>query len=638
MSASERDSDSPVPVGDSDLNLKAPQTDDSVNPGLGIDDAGNPTLTPEEEMNSAKIKSCLALNRELQKRLQDRLKAICLAKQQNEAQLNFARQLIIKGSTFDKHDSQAKSMTLKRQDKRKSKASLIYTGDAAEDIKLQNCANYIYFPYFIDHRSQIPIDNRDSLLRQQVPPLIRSYAVWTINDRRLIANAVRAENSKLFSKKNQNLSGSSEIKGYANFVTYNVEGLDWDTIAEFVPGRTARECRIFWACYGHPAINKKQWDEKETELLVNTAISHEHRNWIKIATYIPRRTPIQCFREYIRFFHSAPNRTYWSKEEDEILTEAIQVYGERNWHQISLLLDKRNGTACLHRWRYALRPSIIRRRWNKEEDEALRKAVAIKGEGNWAQVYPLVPGRTDVQCRERWVNTLDPKLDDSLWSPHMDATLCSLINKHGVGRWSLFAATLKGKTDNQIWRRFKMLNIWGAVDHSVITHPSFCRPNSELYPTSLPVPPSSSPTPELSGFRRKRKAAAELFPFESKTRRPTGGGNTNYSIHSQGTKSLLGLRMHPDLDRGNAIPPCLTSVQLFTKVLEATGMEDSSSIDACPSLGPEIAADPEDISMLESCFQSIFAWPHQCANIEMNMHLLDKSSLLEKSPTHNVDR
>lgn len=59
---------------------------------------------------------------------------------------------------------------------------------------------------------------------------------------------------------------------------------------------------------------------------------------------------------------------------------------------------------------------IRKGRWAAEEDEALRSAVESCGM-TWKIVAQRVKGRTDAQCRERWVNTLDPKLlDSSQWS------------------------------------------------------------------------------------------------------------------------------------------------------------------------------------------------------------------------------
>jgi hypothetical protein len=48
-----------------------------------------------------------------------------------------------------------------------------------------------------------------------------------------------------------------------------------------------------------------------------------------------------------------------------------------------------------------------RRIWTPEEDTQL--TAAVKGHGKkWVKVAKLVSGRTDKQCRKRWVLTLDP--------------------------------------------------------------------------------------------------------------------------------------------------------------------------------------------------------------------------------------
>lgn len=34
----------------------------------------------------------------------------------------------------------------------------------------------------------------------------------------------------------------------------------------------------------------------------------------------------------------------------------------------------------------------------------------------WVEIREHVPGRTDVQCRERWMNILNPELNSGPWS------------------------------------------------------------------------------------------------------------------------------------------------------------------------------------------------------------------------------
>jgi hypothetical protein len=47
------------------------------------------------------------------------------------------------------------------------------------------------------------------------------------------------------------------------------------------------------------------------------------------------------------------------------------------------------------------------RRWKVEEDAKLIEAVKKHG-NDWFAVAAMVPGRTNVQCRYRWVNYLAP--------------------------------------------------------------------------------------------------------------------------------------------------------------------------------------------------------------------------------------
>jgi myb proto-oncogene protein len=46
--------------------------------------------------------------------------------------------------------------------------------------------------------------------------------------------------------------------------------------------------------------------------------------------------------------------------------------------------------------------------WKPEEDAKLIEAVKKKHGNDWVAVAAMVPGRTNVQCRYRWVNHLDP--------------------------------------------------------------------------------------------------------------------------------------------------------------------------------------------------------------------------------------
>ena len=53
-------------------------------------------------------------------------------------------------------------------------------------------------------------------------------------------------------------------------------------------------------------------------------------------------------------------------------------------------------------------------------------AVKAYGHGNWAKIQRHVPGRTDVQCRERWANVLNPELNLRPWTAEVASNTMAL--------------------------------------------------------------------------------------------------------------------------------------------------------------------------------------------------------------------
>lgn len=131
----------------------------------------------------------------------------------------------------------------------------------------------------------------------------------------------------------------------------------------------------------------------------------------------------------------------WTPEEDEMLVEAVKKFGEKNWASVATMLGGlRSGQQCLHRWQKTLNPDIRRGRWDSQEDNLLAMAVRAYGAGNWRLIHKHVPGRTDVQCRERWVNVLDPAVKSTEgWTAAEDAHLLAIVASQPPGRWSAIA-------------------------------------------------------------------------------------------------------------------------------------------------------------------------------------------------------
>ncbi|XP_078148059.1 duplicated homeodomain-like superfamily protein [Carex rostrata] len=89
--------------------------------------------------------------------------------------------------------------------------------------------------------------------------------------------------------------------------------------------------------------------------------------------------------------------------------------------------------------------------WSPEEDRKLKEYIEKNGTGgNWIAL-PQKAGlkRCGKSCRLRWLNYLRPNIKHGDFSDDEDRIICSLFANIG-SRWSIIAAQLPGRTDNDI--------------------------------------------------------------------------------------------------------------------------------------------------------------------------------------------
>jgi len=90
-----------------------------------------------------------------------------------------------------------------------------------------------------------------------------------------------------------------------------------------------------------------------------------------------------------------------------------------------------------------------RRKWEPQEDALLMRLIKKWGTKNWRVLANHMKGRLPKQCRERWINHLDPqitkgKLSDDEWQ------IVLRCHREMGNRWSEIAKFLPGRTPNQI--------------------------------------------------------------------------------------------------------------------------------------------------------------------------------------------
>ncbi|XP_050226467.1 transcription factor RAX2 [Mercurialis annua] len=142
--------------------------------------------------------------------------------------------------------------------------------------------------------------------------------------------------------------------------------------------------------------------------------------------------------------------------------------------------------------------------WSPQEDEKLKEYIQkYNTGGNWIAL-PQKAGlkRCGKSCRLRWLNYLRPNLKHGDFSDDEDRIICTLYSNIG-SRWSIIAAQLPGRTDNDIknyWNTKLKKKLMNIITFNPNYYSQRQLPNtfsSLLQASSLPSSPSQSPFSSL---------------------------------------------------------------------------------------------------------------------------------------------
>ncbi|KAJ0262182.1 Transcription factor RAX2 [Hirschfeldia incana] len=148
--------------------------------------------------------------------------------------------------------------------------------------------------------------------------------------------------------------------------------------------------------------------------------------------------------------------------------------------------------------------NVKRGPWSPEEDAKLKDYIEKQGTGgNWITL-PHKAGlrRCGKSCRLRWLNYLRPNIRHGDFTEEEDNIICSLFVSIG-SRWSVIAAHLHGRTDNDI------KNYWNTkLKKKLIATMAPPRPHHLLAIASSSSSPSS---PSSSSYYNMSNS---ILPYE----------------------------------------------------------------------------------------------------------------------------
>ncbi|ELP94054.1 transcription factor MYB23, putative [Entamoeba invadens IP1] len=94
--------------------------------------------------------------------------------------------------------------------------------------------------------------------------------------------------------------------------------------------------------------------------------------------------------------------------------------------------------------------------WDIKEDAKLLEAVRKYGESKWVEIAEMVGTRSRKQCRERYINHLNPTIDNSKWSTEEDMTILRQYALIG-SKWCSIASCLNNRTARATRNRYYSL-------------------------------------------------------------------------------------------------------------------------------------------------------------------------------------
>lgn len=238
---------------------------------------------------------------------------------------------------------------------------------------------------------------------------------------------------------------------------------DWESIAATISGKSAVQClKRFLAL----KASSLQSSSKSAGEWRDDGNGDQHR--------LKRQRKVQTNKDEC---DTDGDGRDWSSDEEALLCKLVEQYKglAPRWHDIAMSFQGRSAVECLTQWQNSNKTAVIKGKgsWTPEEDNILREKRSLYGR-KWAKIAVHLPGRQGKQCRERYVNHLNPDLKKGEWTDNEEAILITLHQHHG-NRWANISKELPGRSDNDVKNHW-----YSTIQRKFQQHGEEVSPNCEL--------------------------------------------------------------------------------------------------------------------------------------------------------------
>ncbi len=161
----------------------------------------------------------------------------------------------------------------------------------------------------------------------------------------------------------------------------------------------------------------------------------------------------------IKYFNYLKNKQNiklkWTMDEDKKLIKIKEDFPYLTWQQISQFFENRSKIDCMNRYIKVIDPRLKKGKWSEEEDKILIEWSFENGEKNWPNLIKSnkLKGRNCKQIRERWVNNLCPKLKKQFWDEKNEKILIEKFLIYGTS-WTKISSCIPDSSENIVKNKF----------------------------------------------------------------------------------------------------------------------------------------------------------------------------------------